>query len=455
MLYLLAIAIAATRFGRGPSLLASALSVLAYDYFFVPPFHTLAVADERHLLTFATMFSVSLLISALMTRLRRHEQQAIERERRTAALFSLSRALGSALDEEEVARVTARHCAETLGGGATVLLTSIDGPLVPTAQAGSSSQPPSGLPPTPEAPPARIPLHAGTELLGELALTSAFPAIDSEKRQLAEAFAAQAGLAIERARMTRAARTAELRAKTEEMRSSLLSAVSHDLRTPLAAITGAATTLRDASGDIDAEQRADLADTICVEAERLERLVGNLLEMTRLEAGALEVKREWVPLEEPIGSALARLEPQLAGRAIHVPLPLELPLVSVDPVLLEQVFYNLLDNALKYSPPGTGLEISARAADGKLIVELSDRGPGLPPGTEGLVFEKFFRGAPLGTRGAGLGLAICRGIVQAHGGTITAENRKGGGATFRLSLPLRGEAPLVPVEPEVSSEQTA
>ena len=328
MLYLLGIVVVATRFGRGPSLLASALSVLAFDYFFVPPFHTFAVADERYLLTFATMFGAGLLISALASRVRRHQREAGEREQRAAA--------------------------------------------------------------------------------------------------------------------------AELRARTEEMRSSLLSAVSHDLRTPLGAITGAATTLREGNGELDPAQRADLIDTICEEAERLERFVVNLLEMTRLEAGALEVKREWVPLEELVGSALTRLEERLEGRPVHAPLPADLPLISVDPVLMGQVFYNLLENAAKHTPPSSPVEISARVAGGSLVVELSDHGPGLPAGAEALVFDKFYRAAPGGTRGAGLGLAICRGIVQAHGGTISAETRPQGGATFRITLPLTGEAPSVPAEPELA-----
>lgn len=333
MLYLLVICVVATQFGRGPSLLACALSVPAFDYFFVPPFHTFVVADERYLLTFATLFVVGLLVSALTSRVRTQERDATEREKRTAA--------------------------------------------------------------------------------------------------------------------------AELRARTEEMRSSLLSAVSHDLRTPLAAITGAASTLREAHRDMSDAQRAELADTICEEAERLERFVVNLLEMTRLQAGALEVKREWVPLEELVGSALTRLEAQLGGRPVHAPLPADLPLISVDPVLLEQVFFNLLENAAKHTPPGSPIEITARAVDGQMTIEVSDRGPGLPAGAEARVFDKFYRAAPGGTRGAGLGLAICRGIVQAHGGTITARTRPEGGATFQIVLPLTGVAPSVPAEPVESKDLPA
>jgi two-component system sensor histidine kinase KdpD len=226
------------------------------------------------------------------------------------------------------------------------------------------------------------------------------------------------------------------------MRSSLLSAVSHDLRTPLAAITGAATTLRDADGVL-LEQRSDLLQTICEEAERLERLLGNLLDMTRVEARALGVKREWVPLEELVGSALTRLEGKLGSRVVETDLPTDLPLLGVDPVLLEQVFVNLLENACKYTPPQTPIEVKARVANATLTIEIADRGPGIPAGDEERVFDKFYRGPHVGIGGVGLGLPICRGIVDAHGGSIRADNRVGGGAVFRIDLPLVGEAPTI------------
>jgi two-component system sensor histidine kinase KdpD len=329
MLYLLAIGVVAARLGRGPSLLASALAVLGYDFFFVQPYYTFAVHDQRHLFSFAMMFVVAVVTSGITLRLR----------------------------------------------------------------------------------------HQGA-------------------------------LALERARLAEEARVAALRLKTEELRSSLLSAVSHDLRTPLAAITGAATTLRDATAELRPAQRADLLETICEEAERLERLVRNLLDMTQLQSGTLEVKREWVPLDEIVGSALTRLDAQLAGRAVLADLPADLPLVSVDPVLLEQVFVNLLENARKYTPADSSVEIRARVEDGGVAVEVADRGPGLPPGSEGRLFEKFYRGSRTGAPGAGLGLAICRGIAQAHGGTLVAEDRAGGGAVFRLTLPPTGTVPSVPVEPD-------
>lgn len=317
MMYLVAIVVAAARFGRSAALLASSLSVLSYNFLVVPPVHTFAVADERHLLTFITMFVAGLLVSALMERLRRHRDEAV---------------------------------------------------------------------------------------------------------------------------------AAELRARTEEMRSSLLSAVSHDLRTPLAAITGAATTLRDGGQAVGVAQRAELLEAICEEAERLERFVVNLLEMTRLQSGAVEVRREWVPVEELVGSALTRLEAHLVGRPVRTDLAEDLPLVSVDPVLMQQLVFNLVDNAAKHTPAGTPVEIVARADGAGVVIEVSDRGPGLPPGAEARVFEKFYRASREGVRGAGLGLAICKGIVAAHGGAISAAHRPGGGASFRVTLPRTGEAPHMPIE---------
>ena len=310
MLYLLSVVVAATRFGRGPALLASALSVLAFDFFFVTPHFTFAVADSRHLVTFATLFIVGLSIGALAD----------------------------------------------------------------------------------------------------------------------------------------AHRKATLKAHTEEVRSSLLSSVSHDLRTPLAAITGAATTLRDRSSDLLPAQRGELIGAICDEAERLERLVSNLLDMSRLQSDSLSVKREWVPVEEVVGAALTQLEKQLGTRPVHVELPRTLPLVAVDPLLLEQALCNLLDNADKHTPPGAQVTLSAHALPKAVELHVDDAGPGLEPGTEQKVFEKFYRGKTAGGRGAGLGLAICRGVAEAHGGTLTASRAPLGGARFTLTLPIVGEPPAMPRE---------
>jgi two-component system sensor histidine kinase KdpD len=271
--------------------------------------------------------------------------------------------------------------------------------------------------------------------------------LDAEQRNRLDSLCTQAAFALERAHLAREAEASALRAKTEEMRSSLLSAVSHDLRTPLAAITGAVSTLRDDSVRVSGAQREELLAAIQEEAERLERLVGNLLDMTRVESGSLRVHREWVPLEELVGTALTRLEAALDTRPVRVSLAPDLPLLSVDPVLFEQVLVNLLENAAKYTPPGSVIDIEGRAEGGEVVVEVADRGPGIPSADQPRVFEKFYRGPNTVVPGAGLGLAICRGIVEAHGGRIGVESRAGGGATFRVALPITGAAPAVDVAP--------
>jgi len=259
--------------------------------------------------------------------------------------------------------------------------------------------------------------------------------LKTDQQHLLDLFANQTALAIERNLSQNAADDARMQMETEEMRSSLLSAVSHDLRTPLASITGAATTLRSQSDKLAPQVRDELLESISEEALRLSRLVGNLLDMTRLESG-VELRRDLYPLEEIVGSALQRLEPQLAGRDMLVSLPEDLPLVNADDVLLGQVLVNLIENATKYSPPASAIEIAAQAVAGAVQLEVRDRGPGFAPGEEKRLFEKFYRGQSEGVRGAGLGLAICRAIVVAHRGSIEALHRPGGGAIFRIRLPL-------------------
>jgi two-component system, OmpR family, sensor histidine kinase KdpD len=465
MLYLLVVAIGAARFGRGPSLVAATLSILAFDFFFIPPYFTFIVSEERHVLTFALMLVVGLVTSGLTLRIRRQEREARGREERTGALYKLSRDLGSALDAEQAALAIGRHASSIFQGAAAVFVPDAAGILAPIgvaalpleasdrtalAQAFAQRRPAGrGTDLSPEARVTCVPLTSGPEPGGVLAFASRH-LLDAGERHFLDAFAHQAALALERARLAQEAEAAALRAYTEEMRSSLLSAVSHDLRTPLAAITGAATTLRDGGPAVDGGQRAELLDTICEEADRLERLVRNLLDMTQLQSGALQVKREWVPLEEIVGSALSRLDPRLDGRPVRCDLPADLPMVSADPVLLEQVLVNLLENAAKYTPGGTPLEIRARQREQSLEIEVADRGPGLTAGDEARIFEKFFRGKHAGVPGAGLGLAICRGIVDAHGGTLVAANREGGGALFRVALPVVGKPPAAPPELEGS-----
>ncbi|HSU68516.1 MAG TPA: ATP-binding protein, partial [Tepidisphaeraceae bacterium] len=268
---------------------------------------------------------------------------------------------------------------------------------------------------------------------------------DPDQLRLLEAFANQAAVAIERARLAEDARSAWERVEAEFMRNTLLSSVSHDLRTPLAAITGAASTMLETEATLPAAARHELVETVYEESERMERLINNLLDMTRLESGGLLMRKEWQPIQDVIGSSLHHLERRLKGRQVRVEAAADLPLVSFDEIAIEQVLTNLLDNALEYTPPGSRISVRAMRTSEGVALEVADRGPGLPAGTEQRVFEKFFRAHPSGSdaprRGIGLGLAICRGIIGAHGGTISANNREGGGAEFRFTIPIQGTPP--------------
>jgi two-component system sensor histidine kinase KdpD len=258
-----------------------------------------------------------------------------------------------------------------------------------------------------------------------------------------ETFANQTALALERGLLADEAHAAQIAMETEKLRSSLLSSVSHDLRTPLAAITGAASSLVDTGDRLTQETRRELLDTIGEEAGRLNRLVHDLLDMSRLESGAVKAHTEWHPLDEIVGAALARVGKSHPARRLVTGLPEDLPMVPVDDVLIEQVLVNLLDNAAKYSSKETTVEVRARAEQGAVVVEVADRGPGLEAEDVDRIFQKFYRGKRPAGRGVGLGLAICRGFVEAHGGRIWAENRPGGGAVFRFTLPITGTPPRV------------
>jgi two-component system sensor histidine kinase KdpD len=270
-----------------------------------------------------------------------------------------------------------------------------------------------------------------------------------DRFRLAETFASQVALSLERAQLAEQAERAHVLVESERTRSLLLSSVSHDLRTPLSVITGATSSLLADGAPLPEPVRKELVETIAEEAQRLNRLVGNLLDMTRLESGAMPVRREWHSLEEVVGSALGRLESRLQGREVAVRLAPGLPLVQLDDVLIELVLFNLVENALKYTPPGSPIEIGAALGDDALRIEVADRGPGLPPGQEESVFEKFYRGRREGDpSGVGLGLSICRGIIEAHGGAISAANREGGGTVLRITLPQRERPPAVAPEEE-------
>jgi len=458
MLYLLAVVAVAARYRRGPALLASVLAILAFDFVFVPPYYTFGVHDTDYLFTFGVMFVVALLMSGLTARIREQAREAAERERRTAALYELDQALADAATRAEVTAVAERHIGAAGGGDARIVLADgaapdwpADGAFehlavrVTAAWVHESGEP--GGPGTrhcAEAEALVCPLRTGHRRLGVVTLV---PRPDErvpspEEVETVAALARHTADLLERVSLHERHESARAEAQAERLRSSLLSSLSHDLRTPLGAIEGAASSLREETAVLPEEVRHELAATILDESRRMNRLVSNLLDMVRVETGSLTVKKSWQPLEEVLGVALIRLDEPLREHPVALHLPRDLPLVPIDEILVEQVFVNLLENAIRYTPPGTPLDVSAERADGAVLVEVADRGPGLTPGHEEAVFHKFFQGDGARAEGAaGLGLTICRGIVTAHGGRMWAAPRDGGGAAFRFTLPLDGVPP--------------
>jgi len=428
MIYLLGVVLVATRYGRGPSALAAVASVVVFDFFLVPPHLTFAVSDTQYLVTFAVMLVVGLLVSSLAARVREVAEMALQREERTLALYAVSRELGGLRDPREVAAAGALHVGQALHGEAVVLLAG-DGDTEPGPRALCE------------------PMEGTRSRLGLLIVErpASAPPLTPEQRDLLTALARLIAAPLERAQLAAEAEQARVAAEGERLRSTLLRSVSHDLRTPLTAITGAASALLEQPPPEPAVAR-ELTCTVLEEADRLNRLVGNLLDMTRLEAGTLEPKREWASLEELVGSAIARVEREAGARRISARVDPDLPLVALDAVLVEQALVNLLENALRHG--GTGaVEVSAGREGERAVVEVRDEGPGFPPQQSERIFEKFHRAA--GGSGAGLGLAIARAIVTAHGGTIGATLPQPRGACFRVELPL-GAAPSHPPPEEAA-----
>ncbi|MBU2641445.1 MAG: two-component system sensor histidine kinase KdpD [Thiobacillus sp.] len=465
MLYLLGVVGVAVRYGRGPAILVSFLSVLAFDFFFVSPRLSFSVADTRHLLTFAIMLAAALTISNVAASLRYQTRVALYRERRTRALNELGRELAGALLPENIVDMSRHHLEGLFQSQVCILLPDAeeklhaptplphkDLPLDPAiAQWVYDHQLPAGMgtQSLPGAPMYYLPLKAPMRTRGVLALLPNQKRLlfQPEQARLLETFAAQIALALERVHYVEVAQEALVRMESERLRNGLLSALSHDLRTPLTVLAGLADSLPLAGPPLP-EAQADIAQAIRTESLRTSILVSNLLDMARLQEGHVQLKREWQPLEEVVGAALQILAIPLARHEVHVDLPADLPLLEFDSVLMERVFCNLLENATKYTSPGSRIEISARNEGDRITITVDDNGPGLPPGREAILFEKFTRGQDESSvAGVGLGLAIVHAIVEAHKGTVRGENRPGGGARFVITLPA-GEPPVVPPETE-------
>jgi two-component system, OmpR family, sensor histidine kinase KdpD len=467
MVYLLGVVAVALWLGRGPSILASILSVAAFDFCFVPPRGTFAVGDTQYLVTFLVMLLTGLVISTLAGRVQFQATSARLRERRTAALYAISRELAATQSRQQIARIAARHVMAASDVRVAILLPDNERRLIPAGDAAAGftlsvheeavakwvlehgQTAGRGTATLPGSEGVYFPLSTSRGAFGVLGILSsvATETVDIEQLHLLEAFAGLIALALERTDLEAEAAQVRLDIETERLRSSLLSAVSHDLRTPLSVVTGASSTLLENDQSLDAKTRRELATSILEESERLNRLVANLLDMTRLQAGALEIRKQWQPIEEVIGASLARLARQLKNRPVTTHVAPGLPFVPLDDLLVQQVLVNLLENAIRYTPADTPIEVSAREADGSIVIEVADRGPGLPSGDPSRLFEKFYQVGQSKTHvGTGLGLAICRGVVQLHGGKIHAENRAGGGAVFQFSLPLEGEPPVVALQ---------
>jgi two-component system, OmpR family, sensor histidine kinase KdpD len=466
MVYLLGVLAVAYRFGRGPAVLASLLSVALFDFLFVPPYYSFAVSDTQYLLTFVVMLLVGLVISSLTASVRLQARVAQHRQARTEALYTMTRELSRAGDLPDVTRIAVRHVAGVFEAQAVVLLPDAAGTIRYPSEAGiygslhgadlgiarwvHANRVAAGLGThtLAGADALYVPLLAAHAVVGVLAVLPSRQErlLIPEQRHLLDTFAGQIAAAIERVLL--AADRADLarRAEAESVRNALLNAISHDLRTPLSVLVGASSSLADGAATLSEPARKELAVSIHDEARRMTVLVNNLLDMARLESGNTELRRQWSSLEEILGSVLTRLADALAAHPVKVDIPADLPLVSVDPVLIEQVLVNLLENAAKYTPPGTPIDVAARLDRERMVVEVADRGPGIPPGEEVRLFDKFYRlRAESAQSGVGLGLAICKAIVDAHGGSIIAANRPGGGAIFRFELPA-GEPPSVEAE---------
>lgn len=457
MLFLLAVLFAAFKLGRGPALLTAFLSVAAFDFFFVSPQLTFAVHDAQYLVTFAVMLVVALSIAHLTTGLSFQARVAESRERRMRALYEMARELSSALVLEQIEEIGDRFVSSTFGVHAHLLLPDDKGKLPVTIERGDvldlgiaqwaldhGESAGCGTDTLPASQYLYVPLKATMRVRGVMAIAPRQEGglLNPEQQRLLDTFAALIGIALERVHYITVAQEALVSMESERLRNGLLSSISHDLRTPLTALVG----LIDAMMLIEpklAPPHQEFAGAIREQAMRTNAQVNNLLDMARLQAGKVTLKREWQPLEDAVGAALQARATVLGGHSVRIDLPGDLPVLELDAVLMERVFSNLLENAAKYTTPGSVIEISARVAGTDVEVSVCDNGPGLPPGREQAIFEKFTRGKDeSNVVGVGLGLAIARAIVVAHGGHIEARNRAQGGACFVFKLPI-GNPPVV------------
>jgi two-component system, OmpR family, sensor histidine kinase KdpD len=458
MIYVLGAALASLRLGRGPSALCAVANVGAFDFFFVPPRFSFYVAEPQYLLTFAVMLVVTLVISNLMVSVRRQIEFAAARERRTSILYAMTGELVVAADAAAIGTVGARHVGAALDGAARVLLAAKESgedelePIAPAEQGGMAlnlelakrvmregkaitvNQPPSA-----DAVTLYLTLATREKRNGVLAVTlPGAHRLLPDQMQLLEALAGQVALALERARLSELATAARAAAERAALRNTLLASISHDLRGPLSAIAGAGSLIAQSSGALDRHRRTVLGQLIEEKARDMTDLLTNVLELMRLETATAPLRTDWQSLEDLVSTAIRNTERRLDGWRVKSKVPADFPPLQVDGQLIVQLLSNLLDNAAKYTLPETSVEIRAVAVDDEARITVEDDGPGFGQRDPASLFEKFERGGQVesAVSGFGLGLTICRAIVDLHGGDIKACNRPGGGARFEIRLPL-------------------
>lgn len=455
MIYLLAVVVAAFHLGLRPAVLTAALGVLAFDFCFVPPRWTFKVNDSEYIFTFFGLFVVGIVISTLVDKARLRAEVVRERELQTESLYYLTRDLATAAHMDTIMAAVLKNISETLNAQLVVLVPQGEQMEISTISKGLSldekelavadwscrnrQEAGIGTETLSSAKLLYLPLHTPTCFLGVMGvqLTKMSEYHSPHNRRLLDAFVTQISLAMERVLLAQQAEHTLVLQARESLERALLNSISHDLRTPLVSIIGALSSLRDENLQIGDTRKRDLLTGAWDEAERLNRFVGNLLDMTRLEAGELKIAKAPGDVQDLIGCALAALDRKLEGRQVEVTVAEDLPFVSMDMVLMNQVLINLLDNALKYTPAGSSIEISAHMHAYHLLIEVLDNGPGIPERDLDRIFDKFYRlPVPEGVRGTGLGLSICKGIVEAHGGSIWAENRANGGLRIAIQIPL-------------------
>lgn len=464
LVFLTAVLVSAVTYGRAASLVACLISVLAYNFFFLSPLYTFTIADPDNVVALFFFAVVALIASNLTARVRAQAVTAQQRAKTTEDLYLFSRKLAGSVVLDDLLWATTYQIAAMLKVRVVLLLPDDDGLSV---QAGyppedrldeadlaaakwcwQNNRPAGrGADTLPGAKRLFLPMRTGRGSIGVIGLDSDRPGplLTPDQRRLFDALADQAALAIERTNLAQAVDRARLASETERLRSALLTSISHDLRTPLASILGSATSLKSFRKTLDEDMQQDLIRTIQEEAERLNRFIANLLDMTRLESGAIKPRSDAVDLTDIVGSALERAGKVLAGHKVSVTLAADLPMLRLDPVLLEQVLFNLLDNAAKYAPAGSNVDIRAERDGAMITLQIQDEGDGIPATDLERIFDKFYRvqASDRKRAGTGLGLAICRGFVEAMGGTITAGNRRDrSGAVFVLRLPAAEEQAL-------------